>query len=79
MGPIVWSETSVTNYQGTLHNIPEERGSHLHSIKSMKSRNVKFVLIVTIVYNEDKSKRYKSTAMLRLKSPQFQTEMLNIQ
>jgi len=30
MGPRGCSETSVTNYQSTLRNIPEERRSHLH-------------------------------------------------
>ena len=38
MGPTGCPETSVTNYQSTLSNIPEERRSHLHSHASLKSR-----------------------------------------
>jgi hypothetical protein len=38
MGPVVCPETSVTNYQSTLRNIPEERRSHLHRGESLKSR-----------------------------------------
>jgi hypothetical protein len=30
MGQIGCPETSVTNYQSTLRNIPEERRTHLH-------------------------------------------------
>jgi len=40
MGPIVFPETSVTNYQSTLRNIPEERRSHLHRGGSRKSHTV---------------------------------------
>jgi hypothetical protein len=31
MGPISYAETTVTNYQFTLRNIPEEPRSHNHS------------------------------------------------
>jgi hypothetical protein len=31
------AEMSVTSYQSTLHNIPEERRSHLHQGRSLKS------------------------------------------
>ena len=34
------SETSVTNYQSMLRNIPEERGSDLHRGGNLKTRNV---------------------------------------
>jgi len=34
-------ETSVSNYQSTLSNIPEERRSHLHRDGSLKSRILK--------------------------------------
>jgi len=37
-GPICCPETSVTEYQCTLRNIPEERISHLHESVSLKSR-----------------------------------------
>jgi len=33
-------ETSITNYPSTLCNIPEERRSHLHHSRSLKSYNV---------------------------------------
>jgi hypothetical protein len=44
MEPIGCPETSVTNYQFTLHNIPEEMISHLHRGGSLKSRmkDIKF-------------------------------------
>jgi hypothetical protein len=38
MGPIGCPETSVQNYHSTLHNIPEERRSHLHRGGSLKTR-----------------------------------------
>ena len=38
MGSICCPETSVTNYQSTLRNIPEERSSHLRRGGSLKSR-----------------------------------------
>jgi hypothetical protein len=38
--PIGYAETSVTNHQRTLRNIPEERRSHLHRGKSLRSRRV---------------------------------------
>jgi hypothetical protein len=37
-GPIGFPETSATNYHSTLHNISEERRSHLHRGGSMSSR-----------------------------------------
>jgi hypothetical protein len=37
MGPIAWTETSVTNYHYTLRNIPEERKSRFHRSGSLKS------------------------------------------
>jgi hypothetical protein len=37
------AETSVTNYQSTLRNIPEERRPHLHRGGSLKSRKGKVV------------------------------------
>jgi hypothetical protein len=36
MGPIGCPETSVTNYQYTMHNIPEEESLHLHRGGSVK-------------------------------------------
>jgi hypothetical protein len=36
MGPIGCTETSVTQYQYTLHNIGEERRSYLHGGGSLK-------------------------------------------
>jgi hypothetical protein len=36
--PIGCLETSVTNLQATLHNIPEERRLHLYRGESLKSR-----------------------------------------
>jgi len=36
MGLRGYSETSVTNYQSTLRNIPQERRSHLHRAGSLK-------------------------------------------
>jgi hypothetical protein len=38
MGPIGSTETTVTNYQSTLRNIPEERRSHLKGGLNLKSR-----------------------------------------
>ena len=40
MGRIDCPVTSVTNYQSTLRNIPEERRSHLHRGENPKSRNM---------------------------------------
>jgi len=37
MGPIGFPEPSITNYQSTLINIPEERRPHLHRGGSFKS------------------------------------------
>ena len=36
--PIGWPETSVSNYQSTQCNIPEERKPHLHRDAGLKSR-----------------------------------------
>jgi hypothetical protein len=33
MGPICCPETSVTNHQHRLRNIPQERRSHVHTIR----------------------------------------------
>jgi hypothetical protein len=41
MGPIDCPETSVQNYHLTLRNIPEERRSHVHRGRSLKSRNLR--------------------------------------
>jgi hypothetical protein len=38
VGPTGCAETSLTNYQSTLHNIPEERRPHLRRGGSLKSR-----------------------------------------
>jgi len=38
MGPIGYPETSIWNYHSTLRNFPEERRSHLHRGRSLKSR-----------------------------------------
>jgi hypothetical protein len=38
MGPIGCPETSVTSYQPTPRNIPEERRPELHRCGSLKSR-----------------------------------------
>ena len=56
MGLIGCPETSVTNYQSTLRNIPEGRRSHLHSSRSLKSRNVRLVLTVCYMYKKVKVK-----------------------
>jgi hypothetical protein len=37
IGPIGCPETSVQNYHSRLHNIPEDRRSHLHGGRSLKS------------------------------------------
>ena len=45
-------ETLVTNYQSVLHNMPEERKSHLHrgrSSKSCKSPNVVWMKVAQIL------------------------------
>ena len=44
--PIVCHETS-TNYQSTLHNIPEERGSYLHCGGNLKTRTETNMLLIT--------------------------------
>jgi hypothetical protein len=41
MGPIGYPEMSVSNYQSTLHDIPEERISRLHRGGSLNSRVVR--------------------------------------
>jgi hypothetical protein len=41
VGPKGYPETSVTNYQSTLRNIPEERGSRLYRGGSLISRKSK--------------------------------------
>jgi len=43
-GPIGCRETSVTNCQYTLRNIPEESIYHLHRGGSLKSRKTGFVV-----------------------------------
>jgi hypothetical protein len=48
-GPICYPETSVTNYQSTLHNIREERRSHLHRDVSIRSINL-FLLLLSLSF-----------------------------
>ena len=46
LGPLGCPDTSVTNYETMLSNIPEERRSHLHpgcSLKPRKDFQIKFV------------------------------------
>ena len=47
MGPMCFLETSVTNYQSTLRNIPEERRSHFHRGGSLKSRRESYAANLT--------------------------------
>jgi hypothetical protein len=47
VGPIPCHETSVTNYQSTLHNIPEERGSYLHRGGDLKPGIETNMLLIT--------------------------------
>jgi hypothetical protein len=44
MGPIGCTETSATNYQSALHNMPEDRRLHLQRGGSFKSHNNKLAL-----------------------------------
>jgi hypothetical protein len=44
MGPVMYPETSVTNYQSTLNNITEERRYRLLRGGSLKSRIEKQIL-----------------------------------
>ena len=43
MGPVCCPETSLNNYQHTLRNNPEDRGPHLHRVRSLKSHERCFV------------------------------------
>jgi len=51
MGPIGCPETSVTNYQSTPRNIPENRRAHLHLRGSLQSRIRTIMLLCTSVYH----------------------------
>jgi hypothetical protein len=51
MGPIGCPETSVQNYHPKLHNIPEERRSHLHRGGSLKSRTRRACLLASKFYS----------------------------
>jgi hypothetical protein len=44
---------NVNKYQSTLHNIPEERTSHLHGSEGLKSRNSDGVRHFTSFYRTD--------------------------
>jgi hypothetical protein len=43
MGQMACPETSVNNYQSTLHNIPKEQRPHLHRGGSLKSRKIQLL------------------------------------
>jgi hypothetical protein len=52
MGQKSFSETPVTTYQSTVHNIPEKRRSHFHCGGSLKSYTITTPLrhvIMTVV------------------------------
>jgi hypothetical protein len=51
MGPIGCPKTSVTDYLSTGHIIPEERSSHLHRGRSLKSS----VLFLAIKFSQKKN------------------------
>jgi len=54
-------ETSVTNYQSKLRNIPEERISHLHCGGSLKSCKIKINKVKNV-----KCSRYRSGVAQRV-------------
>jgi len=63
MGPIGCPETSVRNYQYTLHNVPEERSSHLlrgGSLKSHKIRLSKYEILSKL----EQFRNYKNSFIL---------------
>ena len=41
-GPVGFPETSATNYEPGLPNIPEERRPHLHRGGTLKARNPQY-------------------------------------
>ena len=47
IGPMCFPEMSLTNYQCTLHNIPEERRSHFYYSGSLKSRSESYAAYLT--------------------------------
>jgi len=51
VGPIGCIEMLVTNYQSTLHNIPEEQRSHLHCDRSLKPCALCFTLQKSLKHN----------------------------
>jgi len=48
MGPLGCPETSITNYQSTLRNIPEERKSDLRCGGSLNSRLIRLITVATL-------------------------------
>jgi hypothetical protein len=63
MGPIGCPETSVTNYESTLRDIPEERRSHLHGGASLKSRKFAFPLLRSYDWYIVGSSKWIATAL----------------
>jgi len=68
-------ETSVTNYQSTLCNIPEERASHLHRSGNLESRAFiwfwyqlcsSFLVVISVVSENSAAFRRRSLWMLFL-------------
>jgi len=51
MGPIGCPETSVTNYQCTLCNIPEEGRPYVHHGGSLKSCKVRIFSVFCVCWN----------------------------
>ena len=49
MAQIDCPETSVINYQCTLRNVQEDRGSHLHRVGCLKSLWWHFIIIIIII------------------------------
>jgi hypothetical protein len=56
MGPIGCLETSVTNYQSTLRNVPEERSSRVHLGGSLKSLRI-FIVYTKKCHQFDETRK----------------------
>jgi len=62
MEPIVWTETSITVYQSTLRNIPEEQ-------RYLKGdRNAFISMILCSATSPDDGRQYRNMSPLKLKT-----------
>ena len=65
MGPTGCPETPVKDYDSTLRNIPEERGSRQHRGGSLESRHLRLILSIVAFQRREFSVIYQLFSILR--------------